>query len=328
MKFLLFLFTLLHSALVIAEQWQINPEMPTARQEIYAATMNDFVYIPGGILLDGLTSAAFEVYDAKNSQWQELAPLPAPRHHVTPAVVNNRLYAIGGFDGAFPNWEMKSDTFIYDIKTNAWSLGTPLPEPQGEHVVAVVGNKIHIIGGRVKGKSGGGHFDAYDDTSAHYIYDVTNDTWTTGKPAPTARNSAAAAVIDGLIYVVGGRQNVVQKDGKQLQQNLGTLEVYDPKTNDWQILRSMPEALGGNAAGVVKGKLYVVGGEQWAPTHKVFASTWAYDPQTDTWQQMPDMPTARHGLAATAVNDTLITIGGCTKVGGGAAVGSTESLSP
>ena len=314
---------------LIAEQWQSRNDMPTARQEIYAASSNSKIYIPGGILNDIVTTtSAFEVLNVKDNKWQRLAPLPLPRHHITPVIINEKLYAMGGFDGPYPKWAVKSEMFIYDIKSNTWSDGQSLPEARGEHVAVALGSKIHVIGGRVKQGNGDDHFDSYIDSNVHRVFDTSTGKWKSAASAPTARNSAAAAVIDGLIYVVGGRYNAIQKDGSQLQQNVAALEAYNPMEDSWQILAPMPEALGGNAAAVLNGLLYVFGGEQWAPEHRVFSSTWVYDSKINSWNKGPDMPTARHGLAAAPAEKKVFTIGGCTKVGGGAAVGTTEGLYP
>jgi N-acetylneuraminic acid mutarotase len=325
LSLLVLLFSL--SANIIAAEWETKSEMPSARQEIYADAADGVIYIAGGILNDIVTtSTTFEAFNARQNSWSKLKPLPVPRHHITPAIIGNKLYAMGGFDGPYPEWAMKADMFIYDIAADSWQQGKALPEAMGEHVAVVVNRKIHVIGGRVRSGDGKNHFDAYIDTNAHYIYDPQKNEWSKGKTAPTARNSAASVVIDGLIYVVGGRHNVMQEDGTQLQQNLSNLEVYNPETNEWQTRAPLPESLGGNAAASVGGKLYVFGGEQWAPEKKVFPSSWAYDPASDKWQKVADMPTARHGLAAAAVDDVIYTIGGCTKVGGGATVGATEAL--
>ena len=321
----IFLFSF--SANSIAAEWQTKSEMPSARQEIYADAADGIIYVAGGIL-NGIvtTSTAFEAFNAKQNSWFKLKSLPVPRHHITPAIIDGKIYAMGGFDGPYPEWELKADMFIYAIASDSWQQGLAMPEPVGEHVAIVVNKKIHVIGGRVRSEDERNHFDAYIDSNAHHIYDPQKNEWSKGKAAPTARNSAAAAVIDGLIYVVGGRHNVMQKDGTQLQQNLSNLEVYNPETSEWHTRAPLPESLGGNAAASVDGKLYVFGGEQWAPEHKVFSSSWTYDPASDKWQKVADMPTARHGLAAAAVDDVIYTIGGCTKVGGGATVGATEAL--
>ena len=329
MKSLFLVLSLALAMPAVSGQWEIASSMPSPRQEIYADVAGGRVYVPGGVGADGLsTSSAFEAYDAVNDRWLTLAPLPEPRHHVTPAVIGNRVFAIGGFTGPFPDWEIKADSFVYDINSNSWKRGTPMPEPQAEHVSAVVNGKIHIIGGRIHGNSGKHHFDAFSDTGRHRVYDPGSDQWSLAAPAPTARNSAAAAVVSGRIYVVGGRHNVVQEDGTQLQQNLGTLEVYDPQSDSWETRAPMPEGLGGNAAAALNGKLYVFGGEQWAPTQKVFTSAWVYDPGSDSWSGEADMPTGRHGLAAATAAGKLVVIGGGNKVGGGGAGGFTEILLP
>jgi len=311
-----------------ADTWTNLSPMNFGRQEIYATATSDAIYVPGGILVDGSTTASFEMYDVSSDRWVELSPLPEPRHHVSPVVVNGQLYALGGFGGDFPVWVMKSDTFVYDIETDTWSAGTPLPGPRAEHVVVTVGDKIHLIGGRVPTASGGETFDDYIDTAAHSIFDTTIGQWTTGPPAPTRRNSAAAAVIDGKIYVVGGRENRIQDDGSQLQHNLAALEVFDPETNRWESRSPMPVSSGGIAAAALDGILYVFGGEQWTPEQTVFAYAFAYDPANDSWRKVVDLPQARHGLAAATVGSLIYTLGGCTLVGGGAAVGTTESLNP
>jgi len=137
--------------------------------------------------------------------------------------------------------------------------------------------------------------------------------------APTARNSAAAAVIDGKVYVVGGRQNLKQPDGSMRIVNLTNLEVYDPRTDGWDLGAPMPQGQGGLAADSIDGKLYVFGGEQWTPEKPVFGDSWVYDPAADAWR----------ALTAAAVGSRVFVLGGATKTGSGAvAVNEALSLRP
>ncbi len=320
---------LLQSQFVFGADWQTAPSMPTPRQEIYVATHGNNILVPGGVLADGIAyTATFEKYDTQTKTWHVLAPLPQARHHITPAVVSGTLYAVGGFSGGYPNWLMHDDVYEYDLENNNWKQGVSLPGPLAEHVYAVVNNRIHIIGGRKPGKQDAKLFDDYVDTDVHLIYDPDKRSWSNGKPAPTARNSAAAAVYNNLIYVVGGRVNIVRADGTQIQTNLDTLEAYDSVTDSWTTLAPMPIASGGLAAAALDDKIYVFGGEQWTSEQKVFADSWVYDISSNSWSRLPDLPTARHGLAATAVDDTIYVIGGGKLVGGGAASGVMETLTP
>ncbi|HVD20497.1 MAG TPA: kelch repeat-containing protein [Nitrososphaera sp.] len=69
----------------------------------------------------------------------------------------------------------------------------------------------------------------------------------------------------------------------------------------------MPLERGGIAAAVVKGNIYVFGGE--AP-NKTFNNNERYNPQTNRWTEEAPMPTTRHGLAAVAMGDAIYVIGG------------------
>ena len=67
----------------------------------------------------------------------------------------------------------------------------------------------------------------------------------------TARLGAAGAVFNGKLYVFGGWNGT---------QNLASVEVYDPATNVWTTLASMPTPRQLSAAGVVAGIVYIAGG--------------------------------------------------------------------
>ncbi len=144
---------------------------------------------------------------------------------------------------------------------------------------------------------------------------------------PTARNSHGAAVIDGKIYVVGGRRTIIDGNGGVTIENLAVLEVYDPETDTWTTRAPMPSAQGGLAAVAYSGKLYVFGGEEFSPQHKVFSNAWVYDPKGDRWAALPELPTPRHGLAAAVVAGKIYVFGGADRVGFGA-VSTNEALAP
>ncbi len=298
--------------------WSDAAPLPSPRQEIYATTHDGMVFTAGG--LAERASAVrddFLAYDPQTDSWQELANLPAPRHHVTLSTLDGLIYAVGGFSGAFPNWKPEASVYSYDFETAQWSALSDLPVARGEHVSAVVDGRIYVIGGRVGGTVSAATYKEHRDTGRVDVFDPETGIWSRGVDAPTARNSAASAVIDGRIYVVGGRQYLGQPDGTAVNVNVASLEAFDPETGLWSVKAPMPQAAGGLAAAAVGGKLYVVGGEQWSPTRKVFAEGWVYDPATDEWDAMPDLNVPRHGLAAAAIEGRIYVFGGATKTGAG-----------
>ena len=300
-------------------QWMDASPLPVERQEIYADIRDGKIYTLGG-LFEGAQNVSdnFLEYDATRDVWTVLNPLPEARHHVAVSVVEDYLYGIGGFAGGFPNWEAQSAVFVYDFNTEEWAESTPLPEPRGEHTAVVIDGNIYVVGGRFKETPDAANFNDHFDTASLIVFDPTTEEWSPAPDMPTARNSHAAAVIEGKMYVVGGRQFVEQENGEYANVNVASLEAYDPEAESWETLAPLPQAAGGITAAAVEGKLYVFGGEQWVPEPMVIAESWVYDPALDQWTALPDMPTPRHGIAAGAIGNQIYVLGGATETGAGA----------
>lgn len=298
-----------------------------ARQELYPEVLNGRLYIAGGLLSPNTGySAHFEAYDPAQDRWTRLATLPQARHHIALAASGGVIYGMGGFSGGFPRWQAQADVFVYDPVADRWRTGVPLPTPRAEGIVAAVQGKVYVVGGRVRASAQGSHFNDHEDTDLTEVFDPAAGRWSRAAAAPSARNSAASAVIDGKIYVVGGRRAIKQPDGSLRQVNVATLEVFDPATGQWTTRAPMPQAQGGLAAAAHAGKLYVFGGEQWVPEQKVFSDNWVYDPAADRWSALPSLPTPRHGLAAATIGNRIHVVGGGLTVGGNAASAIHEVL--
>jgi N-acetylneuraminic acid mutarotase len=307
--------------------WSKAAPAGVARQELYPAVLDGRIYVAGGLLSPNTGySAHFEAYDPQQDRWTRLATLPQARHHIALAAEGGVIYGVGGFSGGFPRWQAQADVFVYDPAADRWRTGVPLPAPRAEGVVAAVSGKIYVIGGRVRASAQASHFNDHDDTTLTEVFDITTARWSRAAAAPTARNSAASAVIDGKIYVVGGRQAIRQADGSLRQVNVATLEVFDPATGEWATRAPMPQAQGGLAAAAHGGKLFAFGGEQWVPQQKVFSESWVYDPAADRWSALPALPTPRHGLGAATVGNRIHVMGGGLAVGGNATTAVHEVL--
>lgn len=310
-----------------APRWEQAAPAGVARQELYPEVLDGRLYVAGGLLSPNTGyTAHVESWDPAGARWTRLATLPEARHHLALAAADGRLWGVGGFSGGFPNWRAQPSVFWYEPAADRWHRGPDLPQPRAEGIAAAVRGKVYLVGGRVPMAAGASHFNDHEDSVATEVLDPATGRWSRLADAPTARNSAASAVIDGRIYVVGGRSARRQADGTLRQVNLATLEVFDPAGNRWETRAPMPQPRGGLAAAAHRGKLYVFGGEQWVPEQKVFADSWVYDPATDRWQALPAMPTARHGLGAATLGDRIHVVGGGLQVGGNAATDVHEVL--
>jgi N-acetylneuraminic acid mutarotase len=76
--------------------------------------------------------------------------------------------------------------------------------------------------------------------------------------------------------------------GSDGQNQLSSVERYDPETNAWEAVAPMSMARCPSAAAVVDGKLYVMGGFN-GRQNLPFSSVERYDPAKDEWVAMASM---------------------------------------
>lgn len=276
-------------------RWFARRPLPTPRQEMPLTLYDGRIFVTGGFNSNGVGTSFVEVFTPLVNTWTEFFDVPVALHHLGLVTLNSRLYVVGGYHES--GFISQGRLFEYDFRRGNWEAKRTMLTPRGAHVAVVFGGKIYAIGG-ANGGSG---------VATNEVYDPATNQWTQLAPMPTAREHLAAAVIDSLIYVVGGR--VSSFIGNLV--NLPALEAYSPATNTWRTLPDMPTPRGGLAAAAMNGKLYVFGGEYFTSSGSgVFASNEEYDPTTRTWRTMRPLPTPRHGMSAVTIGDTIFVIGG------------------
>jgi N-acetylneuraminic acid mutarotase len=235
---------------------------------------------------------------AETGSWTTKTPLPHAQALFGTAVVNGKIYAIGGhyFDGASYVW--LDTNYEYSPDTDSWTSEAPMPTERTTLAVASLDNKIYAIGGAAS--TVGGAFSTNEE------FNPLTNSWTTKAPMPTPRNWISAAAANGKIYVMGGSDNY----GSIFSTN----EMYDPLTDTWTSKTQLPQARLACGIGVVNGKIYLIGGwvRPGSPPGEPTTLNEEYDPQTGTWTTRAPMPTARNGLAVAVVNNKIYAFGGAT----------------
>ena len=261
-----------------------------------------------------LFSLAMGVATAQSpGTWASLAPFPEPREEMVGSAAGGRMYA---FAGLVPFWKPAGVVCEYDPAANKWTQKKPMALAAHYIALTELNGKIHIFGSFVYPQQGAA---AWVPINNAWEYDPANDTWKALAPMPTRRGVAAAAAVDGKVYVVGG--GTLAHGAKEgyldftTRQNVfGTVEEYDPKTNTWRQRASMPTPRNHVAIGAVGGKVYVVGGRVGAvfiSKGSDIAQVEAYDPATDTWcPPLARTPTARSGVSFGVVNGKTVVAGG------------------
>ena len=133
---------------------------------------------------------------------------------------------------------------------------------------------------------------------------------------PTARFHTGACVVDGRIYVSGGKTEWHTADC------VPTVEVYDPATDTWTRSSDMPWARYGHSASAVDGKMYIMGGGDDRVARRaiageisheelveLFNSIDVYKPASDTWTTAAPCPVEMSHTAA-VVDERIYTMGG------------------
>lgn len=225
------------------------------------------------------------------SQWHRLAPMLQPRAELAVAVVEGRIYAIGGQTS-----QGVSDLVdVYDPQSNQWSSLPPKPTPVMEIAAGVLGGKIYIPGGRLS--SG-------ETTHALEVYDPRLERWEQRASLPVALSAYAACTFEGRLYVFGGW------DGKRFVNNV---YIYDPSVDRWTEHIPMPTPRGYAVASVAGSKIYVMGGydgEKILGVNEVFQP--ALDDREQPWASAAPMPTGRYAMGGAGASDLIYLVGGIT----------------
>jgi N-acetylneuraminic acid mutarotase len=240
------------------DKWTKKKPIPVRVHHQAQAGYNGKLYIFGGctraISGEGGTNNAWE-YDPVADSYKALAPIPVKRCSMQAEEVGGKIYVIGGLEplenGTGTRVTGRND--MYDPATNTWTTRSPMPTSRNHAFSGVVGGKIYVIGGRI----GAGNIPATTNIDVVEEYDPATNLWGPIKDRmPTARSGGGAATYNGKIYVGGG-----ELQNRQLSAAFRALEAYDPASNTWEVLPSMPSARHGDAMGFIGNRLHVVSGK-------------------------------------------------------------------
>jgi N-acetylneuraminic acid mutarotase len=307
---------LLTEAALAQGKWVKLAPFPEPAEEISGAAAGGKMYVFAGLAPGWKPMGMVYEYDPSSNQWTKKKPMALPSHHVAFTEYHGKIYAFGGFvppESGPPAWTPINNAWEYDPATDMWRALAPMPNKRGSALAAAVGDKIYVIGGAstISGSKETAVYPTHPHTSVGTVeeYDPAANTWRDRSQMPTPRNHAALGVVNGKIYVIGGRVGAAFIG---LASDISVVEEYDPATNQWSGPRArMPIARSALGAGVYGARIYVAGGEYQDPhMMATFRAVEAYDPANNTWTEMPPMPVSRHGLAVGVIGNRLYVVGG------------------
>jgi N-acetylneuraminic acid mutarotase len=305
--------------------WKKGAPFPEPDEELYGVASKDKLYVFGGWDGGKARGVAYE-YDPVTDKWTKKTSMPRPAHHAALAAANGKIYVMGGFvppkDTAIPlggAWEPIDNAWEYDPSTDSWKPLAPLPGKRGSAVAAEVGGKIYVIGGATTMEGSKDPFFSFFGPSrvlgTNDVYDPATNKWESRSPMSVPRNHAFGGVVNGKIYVIGGRTG----HGFILAAtNTDVVEEYSPVSNTWNVPKErMPTARSGGASGTDGRRIYVAGGE--VTTKELvgaFRAIESYDPLTNSWSKLPSMPMPRHGVAGAVIGNRFHLVSGMIQSAG------------
>ncbi len=276
--------------------WRPTQPIDYGVAEAQSAVVGDKFYIFGGFDSRSPygccrpTDRAFS-FDPATETWAALAPLP-PMNGTEYGGLNHGGFTTDGEDIFFAGGHTSNgkntqhifgtaEVWRYNVADDSYTRLPDLPEARGSGVMEYFDGKLYFFGGSVLGRK--------TDTGELFILDLSTEgaTWSEGETMPNPRNHLASAVLNGLIYAVGGQHD---HDSKLTTQ--ADVHTYDPETDTWAQVSSLPKAISHhtNSTFVVGGRIIVLGGE--VDHLKGIDDVVAYDPETDVWSELTPMPVA------------------------------------
>jgi hypothetical protein len=290
--------------------WAPDAPLPLDLYGGAAAEDGQYVYLAGGYSLSaGASQSTLYRFDPSTNAWVALAPLAGPTTMASAVYYppTHKIYVFGGENVGTST--VSNLTQIYDIATNSWTTGAPMPAVRAFMASGynAANGKIYLAGGYDTGST--------TAQATTWEYDPASNTWATKAAMPHATGGAASGIANGHLIVAGGR------DATSATINL--VWDYNIAANTWTAKTSMPAGVNVPGSAAAAGKLWVFGaGNPFAPSSRAALPTGAgvsprtaatasvYDPATDAWSAAPSLPSQRSFVAGVFAGGKLYALGG------------------
>ena len=206
--------------------WETKASMPTPRADLSASVVNGKIYLIGGEEYSS-TSPYYsetdvnEIYDPATNTWTTGTPIPTAVYGYASTVIDGNIHIIGGSQASSSQGSgiFVNSNQVYDPQNDTWSLGANLPSAVTYGAAAATEGfmappLLYVIGG----------YFLNSFSSNVQVYNPSNNSWSTGASMPTARAYLGVAVVNDVLYAIGGfdDQNGLNTLG------LNTVEEYTP----------------------------------------------------------------------------------------------------
>jgi hypothetical protein len=171
----------------------VTGQLPGPRSDISSVTLGSTAYLVGGY--DGTSWIGTVLATTNGSAFRRVATLPVPVRYAAVAGAGRRIWVFGGLTPAGNSRVIQQ----VNLATGKARVVGRMPAAMSAATAVSLGGRIFIAGGQVT--KGGG---ALVPSRAVLAYDPVHHRVTTTGRLPVAVTNAAAAVVGGTAFLVGG----------------------------------------------------------------------------------------------------------------------------
>lgn len=289
------------STLFAQEAWVQKASLPEHRTNATGGIIGNAIYVAGGRHFGGgytdfgITNTLL-AYDVTTNAWSTRAPMLTAREHTASAVVNGKLYVIGGVKHTGLPWpndyeQTCTENEVYDPATNSWSTLAPMPTGRNLFSATVIDNKIYCMFG---------YANLVNPVPVE-VYDPATNLWTTLPVSTTNLQTRAGVTMNNRAHVAGGFHYDFYSD---------SCYILDPVTNTFSQGPRMPEGRKEGQTVYLNHRMYAMSGDEPGPAN---ITNYIFDSATNEWyigMPMPYSYSIWNAVAVAAPNGKIYFIGG------------------
>jgi len=260
----------------LKKKWDIVSNAPLEDNYPYPfsiITINNYLYVLGTRRSSSEEYKACYRFSPRTLEWTQLAPFLHDRSRFGLAFIDNHIYVFGGFEG----FKRSNRIFLnnidrYSIEKDAWeefSADGPIMSCMAS---CTLNGQIYF---------GGGKNINWSKVSDFYTINVKTKCISKKANLLTARTTHQIAVINDLIYVLGGFDDAGN--------GILSIEAYDVNKDQWFTVTAIPGDISKTwpqSLGIFTDRFYI--SVFTTPnTFKIMQKGFFYDTNTNVWSEAP-----------------------------------------
>jgi len=183
---------------VATDSWSTKTDLPFNERSLHAHVVDGkfFVAVPRDSFKADCGHVLY-MYDPVKDLWTKKADMPQiclGSTYIVSSVVDDKLFFAGSF-GVYPS-SSEHKTVIYDTKSDTWSEGKSDSTQSWRQVWCGAAGVTTGVYAPKKFYTLG--------INSNNVYDPIQNTWSSAKAMPTQRANFGAAVVNDILYIIGG----------------------------------------------------------------------------------------------------------------------------